>query len=139
MTTLIELKLIEFELQYRPYFDYAASLGNYNGFFGPPAVLSYMIWRSLFSKNITMSFCWGDDGRDNYYLFQDFVNEKSLELPADEVDAIIKKIDKIGNIEGWRFYKGKKLGYKTLLPDFGGKMVDEFLNEVEAKLSKIRY
>jgi hypothetical protein len=131
------LELMEFEERYRPYFNYAVGLGNYNGFHGPPTILDYMIWRSLFAKNITMSFCFGDGGKDDYYLFQDFVNEKSLELPADEVDAIIKKIDKIGNIEGWRFYKGKKLGYKKLLPDYGGKMIDEFLNEVEVKLSKI--
>jgi hypothetical protein len=132
-------ELIEFEQLYRPYFNYAFSLGNYDGFYGPPTILNYSIWRSLFWKNITMSFCFGDEGKEDCYLFQDFVNEKSIELPADEVDAIIKKIEKIANIEGWRFYKGKKLGYKTLLPDFGGKLIDEFLNEVETKLSKIQY
>jgi hypothetical protein len=127
-------ELIEFEERYRPYFNYAASLGNYTGFYGPPTILNYMIWRSLFAKNITMSFCFGDEGRDDYYLFQDFIHEKSMELSAWEVDIFISQVECMCGENGWRFLTLKKSGYKILLSKCGGIMLDDFLNHIVKRL-----
>jgi len=127
-------ELIEFEQLYRPYFNYASSLGDYNGFHGPPTIINYMIWRSLFAKNITMSFCFGDEGREDYYLFQDFINEMSIELPTYDVDKLISQVEGMSREKGWRFFTYKKIGYKILLPECGGIMVDDFLIHILKRL-----
>ena len=127
-------ELIEFEQRFRAYFNYSTSLGDYDGFYGPPTVINYMIWRCLFAKNITMSFCFGDDGRDDYYLFQDFIHERSIELSAWEVDIFITQVECMCEERGWRFFTLKKFSYKILRPECGGIMIDDFLNHVAKRL-----
>ena len=128
--------LVEFERRYRPFFDGAISLGNFDGYYGSLNVLYYMIWRSWRYRLITMSFCFGDAEVDDCYLFQDFINERSIEIPAEKVDVIINRINVCIREDSWILHRGKKLGYKTLRPEAGGILVDRFLDYVERQLER---